>query len=77
MNVTEIRDAQSQRPFKPFRLLLTTGREVPVNHQDMVLINQSATTLLALDGDDYYIVDLVHIVNMIFGGQPTADQLAS
>jgi hypothetical protein len=77
MNATDILHALSQRPFKPFRLVLSTGREVPVNHQDTVLVNESKTTLLALEGDRFHIVDLDHIVNLTFGGQPTAEQLAS
>ena len=76
MNAVEILKALSQRPFKPFRLILTTGKEIPVLQQDTVLLNESKTTLATLERDNFYIVDLVHVVQMTFGGQATAEQLA-
>lgn len=76
MNAGDIVQALSQRPFKPLRLILSTGREIPVAHGDTVLINESRTTLLTVEGDRWHIVDLAHIVQLIFGGQPTAEQLA-
>ena len=76
MNGADVLQALSQRPFKPFRLVLSTGREIPIQHQDTVLVNESRTTLLALDKDKFYVVDLQHIVELTFGGQPTAQQLA-
>ncbi|MBM3833084.1 MAG: hypothetical protein FJ403_07400 [Verrucomicrobia bacterium] len=77
MNATDIRQALAQRPFKPFRLTLSTGREIPVLHHDTVLFNESGTTLLAVEGDRFHIVDLHHIVALTSGGQPTAEQLTS
>ena len=76
MNAADIVQALSQRPFKPFRLVLSTGREIPVPHQDVVLLNEPKTTLLAVEGERFHVVDLQHIVQLIFGGQPTAQQLA-
>jgi hypothetical protein len=40
------------------------------------LFNESRTTLLAVDGERWHIVDLQHIAQLIFGGQPTSEQLA-
>jgi hypothetical protein len=76
MNAVDILQALSQRPFKPFRLILSTGREIPVTHHDTVLFNASRTTLLAVEGERWHIVDLQHIVELTFGGQPTSEQLA-
>ena len=76
MNVADILHALSQRPFKPFRLILTTGREIPVMNHDTVLFNEPRTTLLAVEGERFHVVDLQHIVQLVFGGQPTAQQLA-
>ena len=76
MNAADILQALGQRPFKPFRLILSTGKEIPVLHQDTVLLNESKTTLLAVERDRFYVVDVEHIVQLIFGGQPTAEQLA-
>ena len=76
MDAAEVVQALSQRPFKPFRLVLSTGREIPILQADMVLINESQTTLLALERDRFYVADLQHIVHLTFGGQQTAEQLA-
>ena len=77
MSATDILQALQQTPFKPFRLVLSTGREIPVLHHDTVLFNESRTTLLAVEGERWHIVDLEHIAELTFGGQPTAEQLAS
>ena len=76
MSAADILQSLSQKPFKPFRLVLSTGREVPITHDDTVLFNESRTTLLAVEGERWHIVDLQHIVELMFGGQPTAEQLA-
>ena len=76
MNANDILQALSQRPFKSFRLILSTGREIPVLHHDMVLLNEPRTTLLAVEGERFHVVDLQHIAQLTFGGQPTAEQLA-
>ena len=76
MSAADILQALSQKPFKPFRLVLSTGREVPITRHDTVLFNESRTTLLAVEGERWHIVDLQHIVELLFGGQPTAEQLA-
>ena len=76
MNAADILHALNQRPFKPFRLILTTGREIPVMHHDTVLFNEPRTTLLAVEGERFHVVDLQHIVQLSFGGQPTVEQLA-
>ncbi|MBI2926764.1 MAG: hypothetical protein HYY24_13790 [Verrucomicrobia bacterium] len=76
MNAADILQALSQRPFKPFRLTLSTAREILVEQHDTVLINESRTTLLALEGDRWHIVDLPHIVQLTFRSQPTAEELA-
>ncbi|HYV26483.1 MAG TPA: hypothetical protein VFA77_03055 [Candidatus Eisenbacteria bacterium] len=76
MNAANILQALSQKPFKPFRLILSTGREIPVRDCDTVLLNEPRTTLLAVEGERFHVVDLQHIVELTFGGQPTAEQLA-
>ena len=76
MSAAQILQALSQRPFKPFRLVLTTGREIPILHDDTVLLNEPRTTLLAVEGERFHIVDLQHIAQLTFGGQPTSEQLA-
>ena len=76
MSAADILQALGQRPFKPFRLILSTGREIPVLHNDTVLFNEPKTTLLAVEGERFHIVDLQHVAQMTFGGQPSADQLA-
>ena len=68
MNASDILHALSQRPFKPFRLILTTGREIPILHQDTVLLNEPRTTLLAVEGERFHVVDLQHIVQLILWG---------
>ena len=76
MNASDILQALNQAPFKPFRLVLSSGREIPVMNHDTVLLNEPRTTLLAVEGERWHIVDLQHIAELTFGGQPTSEQLA-
>ncbi|MCX8090822.1 MAG: hypothetical protein N3I86_07795 [Verrucomicrobiae bacterium] len=75
MNAHEVLQALNARPFKPFRITLTTGEEVPVNNRDSVLVNASRTSILTLDGDDWHIVDLAHVAKLTFTGEPSTEQL--
>ena len=77
MNAADILQALSQRPFKPFRLILSSGREIPILQSDTVLLNQPRTTLLAMEGERFHVVDLQHIAQLTFGGQPSTEQLAT
>jgi hypothetical protein len=45
-------------------------------HQDTVLFNEPRTTLSAVEGERFHVVDLHHVVALTFGGQPSAEQLA-
>ncbi len=76
MNAADILQALSQRPFKPFRLILSTGREIPVLHYDTVMLNEPRTTLAAVERERFHVVDLEHVAQLTFGGQPSADPLA-
>ena len=69
MNAADILHALSQRPFKPFRLILTMGRQISVIHHDTVLFNEPRTTLLAVEGERFHVVDLQHCVQLCFGSQ--------
>ena len=51
--------------------------EIPILQSDTVLLNQPRTTLLAVEGERFHVVDLQHIAQLTFGGQPTAEQLAT
>jgi ferritin-like protein len=41
------------------------------------LLNQPRTTLLAVEGERFHVVDLQHIAQLTFGGQPSTEQLAT
>lgn len=77
MSAADILHALHQKPFKPFRLTWSSGREIPVLHHDTVMFNEPRTTLLAVEGERFHVADLEHIVALTFGGHPTAEQLAS
>lgn len=76
MNAGDVLQALNQRPFRPFRFVLTNGREIPVLNHDSVLLNQPRTTLLTVEGERFHVVDLQHIAQLTFGGQPSEEELA-
>ena len=76
MNAADILRALRKRPFRPFRMTLSTGEEIPIQNHDTVLVNSSRTTILALDGDNWNIVDLAHVAKLTFTGEPCMEQLA-
>jgi hypothetical protein len=71
MNARDILQALSQKPFKPFRMALSTGQEVPVLHHDTVLFNAPKTTLVAVGGEQWHLVDLQQVAELTCGGQPS------
>lgn len=76
MSAADIFRALAKRPFRPFRMALSSGEEIPVQNHDAVLVNQSRTTILTLDGDNWHIVDLAHVAKLTFTGEPSTEQLA-
>jgi hypothetical protein len=66
-----------QRPFKPFRILLTDGAEYRVLHPEMVLLGKRSLVVgLASDAqqtlyDRTVDVDLLHIARMDYLETPT------
>ncbi len=51
MNVQTFRDLMSERPFRPFRLVMSSGQTYEVRHPEMAMVTKS-DLLVGLDEDD-------------------------
>jgi hypothetical protein len=65
MTVQTFRDLLAQRPFKPFRLVLSSGQTYEVRHPEMAFLTKTAL-LVGTDVDDgvpaeFKICSLLHV----------------
>jgi len=67
MTPEELRDSARQKPFEPFRIVLTDGEGYDVRHPDLIMVGQR-TAFVGLTGDPGQTfferavkVDLLHI----------------
>jgi hypothetical protein len=58
MRIEDLQKIKNQRPFRPFRIRLTDGRELPVNHPDAVAwdpVDRPRLVLVLSGGDNWWI----------------------
>jgi hypothetical protein len=66
----ELRDALRQKPFEPFRLVMTDGTSYEIRHPDLLLVGRRSVTvgLTGEPGQTYYErtvkVDLLHVIRL-------------
>ncbi|MFM7070955.1 MAG: hypothetical protein ACKO38_04060 [Planctomycetota bacterium] len=80
MTVQTFRDLLSQRPFKPFRIVLSSGLAYEVRHPEMALLTRSSLLVGVDDVDDgvpaeFRICSLLHVaaVEPLPDGQATRE----
>lgn len=70
MTQEELQKAAHRQPFKPFRMVLTTGATYDIRHSDLIMVGKrSATIGITHQPDntvyDYaFMIDLFHIVGI-------------
>ncbi len=70
MTQNELRDAARRQPFKPFRVVLTTGATYDIHHPDLIMVGQRSVVLGITSHpgstvyDGIFQVDLLHIVGV-------------
>jgi hypothetical protein len=71
MSPQELRDTLQQKPFEPFRLVLTDGGTYDVHHPDLLWVGQTAAYvgLTGQPGQTFFEravkVDLFHVTQVI------------
>jgi hypothetical protein len=66
MTVQTFRDLLAQRPFKPFRLVMSSGQTYEVRHPEMALLTRTSL-LVGVDEEDdgvpaeFKICSLLHV----------------
>ncbi len=65
MTIEQIRELHQARPFRPFRISLADGREIPITHPELLAVNPKRRTIYAVapDGTGHYI-DLLLVVSL-------------
>jgi hypothetical protein len=65
MNVQSFRDLLSERPFKPFRVIMSSGLSYEVRHPEMAFVTKS-DLVIGIDVEDdvpaqFKICSLLHV----------------
>lgn len=66
----ELRDTLRQKPFEPFRLVMTDGQQFEIRHPELLMVGQrTAMVGLTLDPAQTYYersikIDLLHIIRL-------------
>jgi len=67
MRVEEIRKAHQARPFRPFTLRTSDGREYEVRHPEFLAMSPTGRTLVVADTDGTFDhIDVVHVTSIHF-----------
>src|SRR5438309_12092533 len=68
MTQEELHDAARRHPFRPFRLVLTTGATYDIRHPDLIMVGRRSA-IVGLTNDPtgtfynrHFLVDLLHVV---------------
>jgi hypothetical protein len=70
MQPDELRDAIKQKPFEPFRIVLTDGTGYEIHHPDLLLVGRRTATvgLTGQPSQTFYErtikVDLLHVIRI-------------
>jgi hypothetical protein len=69
MTLQTFRDLLKQRPFKPFRLVMSSGHTYEVRHPEMALLTRSDILVGVDEGDDgvpaeFKICSLLHVTTV-------------
>jgi hypothetical protein len=59
-----LRQVAAQRPFRPFRLIVTGGHEVFVSAPDRITIPNPDTAKVRTDDGALHIIDLNHVIEI-------------
>lgn len=73
LNLSNLRERVHSGEFRPFKVHLTDGRELPVPHPDFILVSRNLVVVVTEEGVSYSI-DPLHIVAI--SDQSTAPKAA-
>ena len=62
VKIDEIRKLYHAAPFKPFDLVLTNGRTVPVKHPEFMALSPSGRTVVVFEQDGHLAIDVPLII---------------
>ncbi|MGI8481760.1 MAG: hypothetical protein ACR2MF_06835 [Chthoniobacterales bacterium] len=62
MKIDEIRKLYHAAPFKPFEIVLTNGRHVPVKHPEFMALSPSGRTVVVFEPDGHLAIDVPLII---------------
>jgi len=71
MTIERLQEVHQARPFRPFRLHLADGRDVPISHPESLAYERTGRTVVAvLPGGATHFVDLLLVTDIeIANGQ--------
>jgi hypothetical protein len=68
MSIDGLKQWLEPTPFKPFVVRLTNGREVRVQHPELVARSPTGRTIIVYTtGDAFEMVDLLHVASIVRG----------
>ena len=66
MTSEQIRKMIRARPFEPFRVFLADGRELQVQHPEMIAVTGGGRTAIVTlpEGEDYEVIDILMVTGL-------------
>lgn len=65
MTIERLRNAINQVPFEPFIIHLADGRQIPVQHRELIIASESGRTVVVVQPDDSFnIIDLLLVTDL-------------
>jgi len=65
MTIERLRETINQVPFEPFIIHLADGRQVPVQHRELIIASPSGRTIVVVQPDDSLnIIDLLLVTDL-------------
>jgi hypothetical protein len=62
VKIDEIRKLYNAAPFKPFEIVLTNGRHVPVEHPEFMALSPTGRTIVVFEPDGHLTIDVPLII---------------
>lgn len=65
MTIERIRETMNKEPFEPFLIHLADGRQIPVEHRELIMASPSGRTIVVMQPDDSMnIIDLLLVTDL-------------
>ena len=70
MKISDLKQMQDRKPFRPFAIHLTNGDKLPVGHPEQFLLNPNSELFALWVGPEWSLVDVQEIARVSVATRP-------